>query len=779
MYTDEQEREIAAQRERIARLCAAMQHINASLDPDTVLREILKSARALTGAGQGVIVTIDDAGEPRDFTSSGMTEEEHQRLSEWPGGRELFAAHFRDLPGPIRLPDVPAHVRALNFAPWLAAKTFLGTPMRHRGMHVGSFFLAGKIGGGGEFTDEDEEILTLLASQAAIAIANARAHRAEQRARANLEVLIETSPVGVVVFDADTGQPTSFNREAKRIVERLSMAGRSAEQLLEVLTCRFADGREIALDQLPMAQVLEGAESIHHEEIQLSVPDGRTIAVLVNSKPIRSSEGRIESVVVAMQDLAPLEEIDRMRAEFLGTVSHELRAPLAAIKGSAATALGTSRELDPAEARQFFAIVNEQADHMDQLIHDLLDVGRIETGTIAVAPESTDVAVLVDRARSTFISGGARHDLVIDLPPDLPRVMADRRRIAQILGNLLANAAKHSPESSLIRISAERNGGHVAVSVADEGAGLTPEELARLFRKHVGDGADGLRRSGLGLVICKGLVEAHGGRIRAESGGPRQGTRFTFTVPVADFEPGDAAARHGPARDTARVTPTPILVVDDDPQTLRHLRDTLSSAGYAPIVTGVHTGLTKIIEAEHPRLVLLDLMLPGTDGIELMRTVPALAELPVIFISGYGRDETVARALDAGAVDYIVKPFSPAELTARIRVALRRRDEPASFRLGDLTIDYGDRRATLAGRDAGLTSTEYEVLRLLSLRPGRLLTNAQLLDSVWGETGAGGTARLRTIIKKLRRKLGDDAANPAWIFSERGVGYRLSRPKEN
>ncbi len=774
MYTHEDKREIEVLRERIARLCAAMKHINASLDPHTVLREILMSARALTGAAYGVIVTVDDAGEAGDFTSSGITEEEHQRLSEWPGGPKLFA-HFRDLPGPLRLPDVPAYVRALGFAPWIPAKAFLGTPMRHRGAHVGSFFLTGKDGGG-EFTDEDEEILTPLASQAAIAIANARAHRAEQLARANLEVLVETSPVGVVVFDAGTGQPTSLNLEAKRIVESLRTAGRSAEQLLEVLTCRFADGREIALDELPMAQVLEGAaEPIRAEEIQLSVPDGRSVAVLVNSTPIRTADGGIESVVVAMQDLAPLEEIDRMRAEFLGTVSHELRAPLAAIKGSAATALGTSRELDPGEARQFFAIVNEQADHMDRLIHDLLDVGRIETGILAVALESTDVAVLVDRARSTFISGGARHELAIDLPPDLPRVMADRRRIAQVLGNLLANAAKHSPELSPIRISAERDGGHIAVSVADDGAGLAPEELARLFRKHGGDGTNGRRRSGLGLVICKGLVEAHGGRIRAESGGPGRGTRFTFTVPVADFELGDAAAQGAPA--TSRVAPTPILVVDDDPQTLRQLRDTLADAGYAPIVTGVHTGLTKIIEAEKPRLVLLDLMLPGTDGIELMRTVPALAELPVIFISAYGRDETVARALDSGALDYIVKPFSPAELTARIRVALRRRDEPESFRLGDLAIDYGDRRVTLAGRHASLTSTEYEVLRLLSLRPGRLLTNAQLLDSVWGETGAEGTARLRTIIKKLRRKLGDDAGNPTWIFSERGVGYRLARPK--
>ena len=102
----------------------------------------------------------------------------------------------------------------------------------------------------------------------------------------------------------------------------------------------------------------------------------------------------------------------------------------------------------------------------------------------------------------------------------------------------------------------------------------------------------------------------------------------------------------------------PILVVDDDPETLRHVRDTLSEAGYAPLVTGDPRELPRILRAEKPRLVLLDLMLPGTDGVELMRTVPELADLPVIFISAYGRDETIARALEAGADDYVVKPFS-------------------------------------------------------------------------------------------------------------------------
>ena len=171
-------------------------------------------------------------------------------------------------------------------------------------------------------------------------------------------------------------------------------------------------------------------------------------------------------------------------------------------------------------------------------------------------------------------------------------------------------------------------------------------------------------------------------------------------------------------------------MVDDDPHTLRYVRDVLSAAGYLPVVTGDHQELSRIIETEKPRLVLLDLMLPGTDGFELMERVPELANLPIIFISGYGRDETVARALESGADDYIVKPFSPMELTARIGAALRRRAGAEPFVLGELEIDYERRLVTVAGRAVELTATEYELLRVLSLNAGRVSTYQALRHQV-------------------------------------------------
>ena len=772
--------ENAALRARISALSAASLRISASLDLETVLNEVVESARALTGARYGAIATIDEDGAPQDFVTSGFTADEHRNMVEWPDGPRLFE-YFRDLPGPLRIPDVPAYIRSLGFSPdRLPSKTFQGTPMRHRGVHVGNFYLVEKAGGEA-FTDEDEELLVLFAAQAATAIAHARTYRAERRARADLEALIETSPVGVVVFDARTGDLVSLNREATRIVKSLCGPGQSAEQLLGVITCRRADGREIALDQLPLARVLDSAETVRAEEIVLSVPDGRSVTTLINATPIHGPdgpEGALASVVVTMQDLEPLRELERMRAEFLGMVSHELRAPLTSIKGSAATVLRASRIFGPAEVAQFFRIIDEQADRMDSLIGDLLDAGRIDAGTLSVASEPSEVAALVDQARGTFVSGGGRHTVRIDLPPDLPRVMADRQRLVQVLNNLLANAARHSPESAPIRIEAEREGLHVAVSVSDEGRGIAPDHLGQLFRKYTAAGdREGGIGGGLGLAICKGLVEAHGGRIWAESGGVGLGARFTFTIPVAEAA-GAAPAPGRPDAPGEAPEAVPILVVDDDPETLRHVRNTLAEAGYAPLVTGDHRELQRLIQTEKPRLVLLDLMLPGTDGVELMRTVPELADLPVIFISGYGRDETIVRALEAGADDYVVKPFSPTELTARIRAALRRRSNQPPFVLGNLAIDYDRRRVSVAGRPVTLTATEYELLRVLAQGAGRVLTHQALLRQVWAGRRHGNPKIVRAYVKRLRNKLGDDAARPAWIFNERGVGYRMARPGE-
>ena len=477
-----------------------------------------------------------------------------------------------------------------------------------------------------------------------------------------------------------------------------------------------------------------------------------------------------------MQDMAAVQETERMRAEFLGMVSHQLRTPLTSIKGAAATVLDSTVDLDPAVVRQFFRIIEDQADHLNELVADLLEVARIETGTLPVSPEPAEVAVLLDRARSGFTNAGGKNNLAIDIEPDLPLVMADRRRIVQVLRNLLSNAARNCPESSVIRVSAVRGGVHVEVSVTDEGRGIPAESLPNLFRKFSAalseeQGGD----TGLGLSICKGIVEAHGGRIWAQSEGPGTGACFTFTLPSVE----DATGRF-PSIPTSEAKEVEervrVLAVDDDPNALRYIRDTLARSGYDPVVTGEPEEAVRLVEDDRRGLVLLDLMLPGRDGIELMKDILDVADIPVIFLSAYGREEQIARAFDMGPADYVVKLFSQTELSARIRAALRRRVVPelsAPYVLGDLTVDYAKRRVVLAGRLVRLTPIELRLLAELTANAGRALTYERLLHRVWGGKGNDDVRPLRTIVGKLRRKLGDDADCPTFIFTEPRVGYRM------
>ena len=780
MSADRRDREIEALRERLSRLSEASRRINESLDFDRVLQGVLDSARSLTSARYGVMTLLDDGGPVQDFLSSGLSAQEAERLWLMPDGLRVFQA-LTGISRPMRVPDLAEHVRSLGFSEFaiplpVGVFRFMSSPMFHRGVRVGHVFV-GDREDGGEFTQEDEETLVMFASQAALVIANARTHREERQARADLETLVKTSPVGVVVFDAQTGEMASFNRETMRIVDGLRDEGQPPEDLLEVVTCVRSDGREVSLGELPLVDALRAGETVRAEEIVLRVPDGRSVSVLLNASPIHADDGELSSFIVTLQDMTPLEEQERLRAEFLAMVSHELRMPLTSVMGAGTTLLNAAADLDPAEMRQFHRIIVDRAEHMRHLIGDLLDVARIETGELPVDPEPSDLHPLVEEAWGRLRSADARNPLEVELAEDLPLVMADRRRIVQVLGNLLSNAAGYSPEGSPITVTAVRDGVHVAVSVADRGRGIPAELLPELFRKF--SRASGVDGSGLGLAICRGIVEAHGGRIRAESDGPGLGARFTLTLPAVE-QPATPAP--GPASTGSRRTPrVRVLAVDDSPQDLRYVRDVLTRAGYTPVATGDPADVPRLLSEEKPHLALLDLVLPGSDGIALMNDIRKTADVPVIFLSVYGQDETVARALDMGAADYVVKPFSPTELSARIRAALRKRLEPfqgepsGAYAAGGLGIDYALRRVTLDGEPVELTATEYTVLYELTVHAPRTLTHAVLLQRIWGPEKVGEPWLVRDMVRRLRRKLGDDATDPRYIITVPRVGYRMAQ----
>jgi len=228
--------------------------------------------------------------------------------------------------------------------------------------------------------------------------------------------------------------------------------------------------------------------------------------------------------------------------------------------------------------------------------------------------------------------------------------------------------------------------------------------------------------------------------------------------------------------DTSTQKPT-VLVIDDEVQIRRLLRVTLEANGYR--VLEAATGNDGIVEAaqRRPDIVVLDLGLPDLDGLAVLKRLREWSRVPVLILTVREADDEKVAALDAGADDYVTKPFSTAELLARLRVALRHIQPPpenAVFRSGNLEVDLASRRTSVLGREVKLTPTEYAFLRLLVRNAGRVVTQRQILTEVWGPKAAEQTHYLRVYAAHLREKLESDPARPELILTEPGVGYRLT-----
>ena len=500
----------------------------------------------------------------------------------------------------------------------------------------------------------------------------------------------------------------------------------------------------------------------------------------VEEKPGRENSRASREGRQSRADFEASEETERRWAEIVGLVSQELRTPLSSIKGAAAALLDVSPRLDSTEILEYSRIIDQQADDMRRLINDLQEIGRIESGTLTVFSRRVKLSSLVSQAREIFLdSGGATHAVPVELPSDLPLVMAEPLRIAQVLARLMKTLSQHARAASPIRITAIHDGAQVAVSVTGEECRLPSGRLPHLFRKYTGNGKTATGMSGgLSLAICKGLIEAHGGRIWVESDETGRGTRFTFTLPTAEgaggavLQPGKRPA--GPEGDAAD---WPVLIVGEDPQTLVFIRDSLTGAGYRTVVTGDHGEVDDLIRSDPPRLVVIDLALSASDGIELMRTLSEVSGAPIIFLSADESDSTIGMALNAGAEDYIVKPFTVNELITRINVALHKHSDSEPISLGDLTIEIDRRRVFLKMRLLQLTPTEFEMLRVLALSIGQVVTYETLIRKVWRGRSNSGDRLVRTYIKKLRRKLGgDESDSPVSIVNVHGIGYRIEIP---
>jgi signal transduction histidine kinase/DNA-binding response OmpR family regulator len=371
-----------------------------------------------------------------------------------------------------------------------------------------------------------------------------------------------------------------------------------------------------------------------------------------------------------------LEQADRQKNEFLSMLAHELRNPLAPIRtGVDVLRLRGDNQPEVIWARD---MIERQTTQLVRLVDDLLDVSRITGGKIRLEMESVDVAAIVATAIETSrpLIDDAGHQLHVSLPDETLCVSCDRLRLAQVLSNLLNNAAKYTRAGGSIRLSIDREGSEAVFRVRDNGIGIPPEMLSKIFElfTQVERSLDRSRGGlGVGLTLARRLIEMHGGRIDVASDGPGLGSEFTVRLPVVQGAGTQAVATGGPSapEPTTRV-PLRILVVDDNVDAADSVAWLLRHQSHD--VRTAHDGRSAIAMAAEfrPRVVVLDLGLPQLDGYEVSRRLRASTETRdalIIAVSGYGQDEDRRRSAEAGFDYHFIKPVDFQTLLGVLREA--------------------------------------------------------------------------------------------------------------
>jgi two-component system phosphate regulon sensor histidine kinase PhoR len=377
--------------------------------------------------------------------------------------------------------------------------------------------------GSGSFDEEDVRLLTVLARSAASVISNAQVYIAVASAKQQLESTFQSMLSGVLVVGTN-GQVLLMNSAAKRIfgLPQDSGTGQSVaavvsnDKVQSLISASLEDAQEKA------------------EEISLFTPGERIFQA--QTALLRGENTGVTGVVATFNDITELRNVERMKTEFVASVSHELRTPLTSIKGFIRTLLDDADGYYDRDTQvEFYQIIDQECDRLVRLINDLLNVSRIEAGrALDLNLKPVDLGRLIARVVTSQASYTTRHQLEIEVPADLPTVVADEDKIDQVLTNLINNAIKYSPEGGPVTVSARNARGEVEITVADHGIGIAPEHLDKIFaRFHRVEGGDARRAggTGIGLYLVKHLVEAHSGRIwvKSEMG---KGSAFTFTLPL-------------------------------------------------------------------------------------------------------------------------------------------------------------------------------------------------------------------------------------------------------
>jgi signal transduction histidine kinase/CheY-like chemotaxis protein len=519
------------------------------------------------------------------------------------------------------------------------------------------------------------DITAEMRARQALAASQQEAMRNAQRAesdRSYLSAVLRAAPVGIMVADKNLrilhnnpaneelfGSNMSFQEDHVHLPGWKGWIGEGPDK-----------GKQLAPDEWPLAQALAGhtvEKCLLEVESFTETPVRRTL--LVSSAPVIDAHGTVVGAVAVAMDIEErvkaeqaLKEADRRKDEFLAMLAHELRNPLAPI--GAAAALLSMGDRDETRLRRSSEVITRQVQHMSSLIEELLDVSRVTRGLIKLDRASLDakhiVAEAIEQARPGIEA--RRHTLKVNQPPMPAFVNGDRKRLVQVLTNLLNNAAKFTPEGGVIEVELAIDENHVRMSVIDNGIGMDSALIDHAFdlfaqAERTSDRSQG--GLGIGLALVRSLVSLHGGNVFARSEGSGRGSRFTVCLPKVDaLQAGPDLPHHGaPERAAGGLT---VLAVDDNPDALMMFDMLVSSLGHRVFSAPNSREALRHAAEVKPDVYILDIGLPDIDGLALariLRSDPRTSHATLIAVSGYGQEQDRQAAFDAGFDRYYVKPL--------------------------------------------------------------------------------------------------------------------------
>ncbi len=533
-----------------------------------------------------------------------------------------------------------------------------------------------------DFFNEDHLLLVETAAiQVANAISNAELYglirdqaerlgsmlKAQQVEAAKSHAILEGVADGVMVADA-SGQVVLFNAAAERILElsRDEALGRTTGEMLGLYGTQARDWME-TVDRWAKQPETYAAEK--YLAARLNIGDH---IVSVHLAPVLMGNEFLGTVSV-FRDVTAEVEADRAKTEFVSTVSHELRTPMTSIKGYADLLLMGAAGILAEDQRNFLTVIKSNADRLTMLVNDLLDISRIESGRMVLSPKVMRVDGVTNQVITTLESRAAEKGVTLrsDVPHDLPKVVADSDRVAQILTNLVANAYQYTPTGGEIVVSARAHGDEVHISVHDTGIGIAPKDQEKIFSRFFRADDPLVQETpgtGLGLSIVKSLAEMQGGQIWVESE-LGEGSTFTFTLPTVAVGTKQVAQVR---KEEPKQAATKVLVIEDDLDVARLIQLHLARDGRKVLIAQRGDEALEMAQRERPDLITLDILLPDTDGfaiLEELKSNPATREVPVVVVSVLPDREEGVRL---GAVDYVAKPIDERQLLRAVHQALVR-----------------------------------------------------------------------------------------------------------